>query len=130
MEYFIYPVTAAAIVFVWYLISTTIDRSPKRQAKARRKAVEQGHVVTAVFVKSYLKEKGNGKQCDYKYEVSGKTYKRSIFSDNPPRTLKLYYVRNPKNANIATAINASEKNWLLRFVIIAAMIILIAKVLI
>ena len=34
MEYFMYLVTAAAIVFTWYLISATIDRSPgarKRQ---------------------------------------------------------------------------------------------------
>lgn len=130
MEYFMYLVTAAAIVFPWYLISTTIDRSPKRQEKALRKAIEQGHVVTAVFVRSYQKEKGNGRQCDYKYEVNGKTYTCSIFSDNPPRTMKLYYVRNPKNANIATAINVSEKNWILRFVIIAAIIIIIAKVLV
>ena len=128
MEYFMYLVTAAAIVFPWYLISTTIDRSPKRQEKALRKAIEQGHVVTAVFVRSYQKEKGNGRQCDYKYEVNGKTYTCSIFSDNPPGTMKLYYVRNPKNANIATAINVSEKNWILRFVIIAAIIIIIAKV--
>ncbi|MBQ6336260.1 MAG: hypothetical protein IJI50_03405 [Ruminococcus sp.] len=128
MEYFMYLVTAAAIVFPWYLISTTIDRSPKRQEKALRKAIEQGHVVTAVFVRSYQKEKGNGRQCDYKYEVNGKTYTCSVFSDNPPRTMKFYYVRNPKNANIATAINVSEKNWILRFVIIAAIIIIIAKV--
>jgi hypothetical protein len=95
-----------------------------------RKAIEQGHVVTAVFVKSYQKEKGNGRQCDYKYEVNGKTYRRSIFSDNPPRTMQLYYVRNPKNANIATAINVSEKNWVLRFVIIAAIIVFFAKVIV
>ena len=99
-----------------------------RDPKALKKAIEQGHVVTAVFVKSYKKEKGNGRQCDYKYEVNGKTYTCSIFSDNPPRTLELYYVRNPKNANIATAINVSEKNWFLRFAIVAAIIILFAKV--
>ena len=130
MEYFMYLFAAAAIVFPWYLISATIDRSPKRQEKALRKAIEQGHVVTAVFVRSYQKEKGNGRQCDYKYEVNGKTYTRSIFSDNPPGTLELYYVRNPKNANIATAINVSEKNWFLRFAIVAAIIILFAKVIV
>lgn len=130
MEYFMYLFAAAAIVFPWYLISATIDRSPKRQEKALRKAIEQGHVVTAVFVRSYQKEKGNGRQCDYKYEVNGKTYTRSIFSDNPPKTLELYYVRNPKNANIATAINVSEKNWFLRFAIVAAIIILFAKVIV
>ena len=130
MEYFMYLFAAAAIVFPWYLISITIDRSPKRQEKALRKAIEQGHVVTAVFVRSYQKEKGNGRQCDYKYEVNGKTYTCSIFSDNPPRTLELYYVRNPKNANIATAINVSEKNWFLRFAIVAAIIILFAKVIV
>ena len=53
MEYFMYLFAAAAIVFPWYLISATIDRSPKRQEKAIRKAIEQGHVVTAVFVRSY-----------------------------------------------------------------------------
>ena len=130
MEYFMYLFAAAAIVFPWYLISATIDRSPKRQEKALRKAIEQGHVVTAVFVRSYQKEKGNGRQCDYKYEVNGKTYTCSIFSDNPPRTLELYYVRNPKNANIATAINVSEKNWFLGFAIVAAIIILFAKVIV
>ena len=130
MEYFIYLVTAAAIVFPWYLISTTLDRNPGRQEKAMRKAVEQGHVVTAVFVKSYRKEKGNGRQCDYKYEVNGKTYRCSIFSDNPPSTLQLYYVRNPKNANIAGAINVSEKNWIFRFAVIAAIITLLAKTLV
>ncbi len=128
MEYFMYLFAAAAIVFPWYLISITIDRGPNRQEKALKKAIEQGHVVTAVFVKSYKKEKGNGRQCDNKYEVNGKTYTCSIFSDNPPRTLELYYVRNPKNANIATAINVSEKNWFLRFAIVAAIIILFAKV--
>ena len=129
MEYFMYLVTAAAIVFPWYLISTTIDRSPGRQERAMKKAIEQGHVVTAAFVKSYQKEKGNGRQCDYKYDVNGKTYRRSIFSDNPPRTIQLYYIRDPKNANIATAINVSEKNWFLRFAIIAVIISIIAKVL-
>ena len=128
MEYFMYLFAAAAIVFPWYLISITIDRGPNRQEKALKKAIEQGHVVTAVFVRSYQKEKGNGRQCDYKYEVNGKAYTCSIFSDNPPRTLELYYVRNPKNANIATAINVSEKNWFLRFAIVAAIIILFAKV--
>ena len=128
MEYFMYLVAAAAIVFPWYLISTTVDRSPERQKKALRKAIEQGHVVTAGFVRSYRKEKGNGRQCDYRYEVNGKTYRCSIFSDNPPQTLQLYYVRNPKHANIATAINVSERNWFLRFAIIAATIILFAKV--
>jgi len=130
MEYFMYLFAAAAIVFPWYLISATIDRMPGRQAKAIRKAIDQGHVVTAVFVKSYQKEKGKGRQCDYKYEVSGKTYRCSIFTDNPPGTLQLYYVRNPKNANIETSINVSEKNWLLRFAIVAAIIILFAKVII
>ena len=130
MEYFMYLFAAAAIVFPWYLISTTIDRSPKRQEKALRKAVEQGHVVTAVFVKSYQKEKGTGRQCDYKYEVNGKKYTCSIFSDNPPRTLELYYVRNPKSANTATAINVSEKNWFLRFAIVSAIIVLFAKVIV
>ena len=130
MEYFMYLFTAAAIVFPWYLISTTIDRMPGRQQKAMRKAVEQGHVVTAYFVRSYRKDREMGKQCDYKYEVNGKTYRCSIFTDNPPETLKLYYVRNPQNANIETAINVSEKNWILRFVIVAAIIILLAKILV
>ena len=58
MEYFMYLVTAAAIVFPWYLISATIDRSPGRQERAMRKAIEQGHVVTAVFCEVIPKGKG------------------------------------------------------------------------
>ena len=60
MEYFMYLFAAAAIVFPWYLISITIDRGPNRQEKALKKAIEQGHVVTAVFVRSYQKEKETG----------------------------------------------------------------------
>lgn len=133
MEYVWYFLAGAAIVFPWYIISSTIDRLPKHQEKARLKAIEKGHVVTATLVKYYGRDRDNPSQqaqCKYKYEFDGKTYSYTAYSDYPPETIKLYFVKNPRKAAVGNAINVSEKPWFLRFIIISAIIIFIAKVLV
>lgn len=132
MEYFMYLFAAVAIVFPWYIISTKLNLLPKRQEEARQKAMERGHVVTATFVRSYGRDVDNPNlpsQCLYRYTCNGKSYKYTVFTDDPPRELTLYYMRNPRKAAEGDAINASEKPWFLRFLIVAAIIIFIAKVL-
>lgn len=132
-EYFMYFFVAAVIVFPWYIISKTIELLPGRQEKAMQKIIEKGHIVTAIFVKSYGRDSDNPflpSQCLYKYTCNGKTYKYTTFDDDPPRELKLYYMHNPRKASTSNAINVSEKHWFLRFLIISLIIIFIAKVIV
>lgn len=130
MEYVWYLLAAAAVVFPWYILSSTIDRLPKRQERAKQKAIEKGHVVTATLVKQYGRDWNNPSlqsQCKYKYEYDGKTYSYTAYSDYPPDTLELYFIRTPRKAAVGNAINASEKPWLLRFIIVLAIVIFVAK---
>lgn len=131
MEYFTYIFVAAIIVFPWYIISKNIERLPKHQQKAKEKAIQMGHVVTAEFVRSFSndreEDRGLGRQCEYHYICNGKKYKYIIFTDNPPRTLKLYYLKSPKKAAMGDSIETSEKHWILRFIIVAAILIIIVK---
>ena len=132
-EYFIYLFAAAVIVFPWFIVSKTFERLPKKQEKAKEKAIKLGHVVTASFVRSFGKSREDGSresQCEYQYYCKGKKYKYTLFTDFPPREIDLYYIRNPRKAEVAGAINVSEKPWLLRYVIVAAIIILVMKLIV
>lgn len=132
MEYFPYLFVAAIIVFPWFIISKNIEAQPKRQQEAKKKAIQLGHVVTAEFVRSYSsdreEDRGLGRQCEYRYFCDGKTYKYIIFTDVPPRTLPLYYLKNPRKAAMGDSIEIFEKHWFLRFILVAAILILIAKI--
>ena len=130
MVIFICMFFAAAMVFVWYLISSMIARSPDRQERARKMAVEQGHVVTANFVRMFPVDRDNPRRqrhCLYEYVCNGKTYKFSLYSDYPPKTLDLYYLRKPGKAALRGEIGISEKPWFLRFAIAAAILLILVK---
>lgn len=136
MRFLIYLFAAAAIVFPCFIISKTFERLPKRQDKAKEEAIKKGNVVEATLERTYWRNGGTEKdqhrenQCDYVYEVNGKQYKYTIYNNNPPSVLRLYYLKNPRKAAVQGAIDVSGKPWLLRFAIVAAIITVIAEILV
>lgn len=131
--YFWYLFLAGAIVFPWYVVSKTFESLPSRQREAMGKAIEKGHVLTATLVRQYYNTGGTDKDqtratlCIYKYQYKGKTYKYQIYNNYPPQTLTLYYIRNPRKAGSVGDIVLKERRWLLRFAVVAGIIIFISK---
>lgn len=133
-EWFAYLVGAAAIWFPWYIISKYADalrsaRHPELQAAAKQKAIEMKHVVSATLWRRFQKEDGRGCQCIYHYLCNGKKYRFDIFNDAPPQEITLYYLKSPRKAAPEGSIVLHQRHWLLRYVIITAVIIFVARVL-
>ena len=134
-EWFAYLFAAAAIWFPWYIISRNAEalravRHPEVQAAAKQRAIEMRHVVTATLWRSFQKEDSRGCHCIYHYTCNGKQYRYDIYEDAPPREITLYYLDSPRKAAPEGAIALHRRHWLVRYVVIAAVIIFVAKVLI
>ena len=136
MEYFWYLIAAAVIIAPWLVLTKTIEALPNRQSKARQKAIEMGHVLTATLVKQYYNTGGTDKDqtrqtyCVYRYEYKGKSYKYEIYNDYPPQTITLYYLKDPKKAGGLGDIVIKKRRWWLRIAIMTGIIIIIAKILV
>lgn len=133
-EVFISLFAAAVVIFPIYLISRQFSMSSRKQEKAKKKAIERGHVVLAHLVKVYLASRDNPRrsidqhsEAVYSYEYNGKKYKYSAFSDAPPQTLQLYFLTNPKKASIEGDIPLTKFPWPVAYAIVAALSYLVVR---
>ncbi len=129
MKIFNSLVTAYFYVFIAYLISHAINDTPKKREAALENAIKAGRTVRAVLVKrraTRRKIPGTHEFWSsigyYKYEYKGKSYKYKYWADNPPSTLKLYFVKNPAKATVAGALSPVVINWPLVFIIVAVVL--------
>lgn len=129
MQIFNSLITAVFVVFIVYLISHSINDTPKKREAAVKEAIRSGHVVTAILVKFRATEKkipGTHEFWSsigyYKYEYNGKSYKYKFWADNPPNTLELYFIKNPAKATVAEALSPVVTNWPLIYVIVAVVL--------
>ena len=118
---------AALFVFPAYLISLGVTGTESRRKKALEKAISAGHVVTAVLIRKSsrhwnvpgLTTPGPHRRGTYEYEYKGKKYRYRFWSDNPPSTLKLYFIKNPGKATVAGAMYDSTISWPLVYLVVA-----------
>ena len=133
-EVFISLFAAAVAIFPIYLISKQLSMSSRKQEKAKKKAIERGHVVLAHLVKVYIASRDNPRrsidhhsEAVYSYEFNGKEYKYSAFSDSPPQTLQLYFLTNPKKASIEGDIPLTKFPWPVAYAIVAVLSYLVVR---
>lgn len=133
-EVFISLFAAAVAIFPIYLISKQFSMSSRKQEKAKKKAIERGHVVLAHLVKVYMASRDNPRrsidqhsEAVYSYEYNGKKYKYSAFSDAPPQTLQLYFLTNPKKASIEGDIPLTKFPWPVAYAIVAVLSYLVVR---
>lgn len=125
MKLFVSLFAACVIVFPIYLICTGIANSKKRQEKAVEKAIKEGHVVQAVLVKrSTNVERVPGVESKfvalgvYKFTYKGKKYIYRCWTNSPPQTLKLYFIKNPRKARRKNELVDSKVSWPVIFTIV------------
>lgn len=123
---------ACIYVFPVHLIFMLISGGKKRQERAREKAISRGHVVTAYLKRTSLNirpnfgdHRGWVKVGWYKYEYKGKKYTYRYFAENPPESLTLYFVKNPRKAAVGAAVTDTGVNWPLVYIAVALILYLI-----
>lgn len=116
---------ACFVVFIYYFIAHTTKDTPKKREAAVEAAIRSGRTVTAVLKKTRattLSIPGTHEHWSsmgyYEYVYKGKTYKYKYWADNPPATLKLYFIKNPAKATVAGALSPVVTNWPLVFAIV------------
>lgn len=118
---------ACFVVFIAYFIAHATKDTRKKREAALEDAIRSGRTVTAVLKKRRATRKripGTHEFWSsigyYEYEYKGKTYKYKYWADNPPSTLKLYFIKNPAKATVAGALSPVVTNWPLVYVIVTA----------
>lgn len=129
MQIFYSLVAAFFVVFIAYMISHAKNDTKKKREMALEEAIRAGRTANAVLVKRRATRKkipGTHEFWSsigyYKYECKGKSYTYKYWADNPPATLKLYYIKNPAKATVAGALSPVTTNWPLVFIIVAAVL--------
>lgn len=129
MQIFYSLVAAFFVVFIAYLISHSKNVTKKKKEAAVEEAIRAGHTVNAVLTKRRATRKkipGTHEFWSsigyYKYEYNGKSYTYKYWADNPPSTLKLYFVKNPAKATVAGALSPVTANWPLIYAIVTAVL--------
>lgn len=126
-QIFISFFAACVIVFPTYLITSAVKGTDRQQDKVVEKAISQGHVVTAVLRKcAGSRGEVPGMQSTrfarlgiYDYEYGGKRYQYKYYSENPPKTLTLYFLKNPKKAAVKGALTNTNVCWPLIYAAVA-----------
>lgn len=119
---------ALIILFPFYLFLSYMDSSKKKQKALVDKAIEKGNVVNAIKIKQsalYSDNSYRGRfkyRAVYEYKVKNKKYKFVFWSSNPPLELTLYYLKNPRTANLPGAMSSGKINWLKVYLITAAVL--------
>lgn len=126
MQIFYSLVAAFFVVFFAYLISHARNDNPKKREAILEEAIRSGHTVNAGLIKRRATRKAIPGTHEfwssigyYEYEYKGKKYTYKYWADNPPATLKLYFVKNPAKATVAGALSPVTTNWPLTYVIVA-----------
>lgn len=129
MQIFYSLVAAFFVVFIAYLISHAKNDTKKKREAALEEAIRAGRTVNAVLIKRRATRKkipGTHEFWSsigyYKYECNGKSYTYKYWADNPPSTLKLYYIKKPAKATVAGALSPVTTNWPVVYIIVAAVL--------
>ena len=125
MPFFNSFMAACFVVYISYFFSHYINDMPKKREAAVEDAIRSGRTVTASLIKSRattMSVPGTHEHWSsigyYEYEYKGKKYKYKYWADNPPATLKLYFVKNPAKATVAGALSPVTTNWPLMYVVL------------
>lgn len=131
MALFYSMVAAVFVVLAAYMISHTINDTNKKREVALEEAIKAGRTANAVLVKRRATKKKIPGTHEfrssigyYKYECKGRTYTYKYWADNPPSTLKLYYVKNPRHATVAGAFSPVVTNWPCVYIIVTIVLYL------
>lgn len=119
--------SACFVVFIaYFFVNSFMDTKKKREA-AVEAAIRAGRTVTAVRKKvrgTTMSVPGTHEFWSsigiYEYEYKGRTYKYKYWADNPPATLKLYFIKKPSKATVAGALNPVTVRWPLVYVAVTA----------
>lgn len=132
MGIFYSSVISFFIVLFSYLVSHAVRDTKKKRDSALEEAIRKGHTVNAVLYKRRATVKTMPGTHEfwssigyYNYEYKGRKYTYKYWSDNPPATLKLYFIRKPSKATVAGALSPVTTNWALVFVIVFGIIYLV-----
>lgn len=117
-----------------YVLFRKIYIVPFKRKKLLQKAIEQGHVVTAKYVRSHdiidgksdFNSMPTGKTSTwYTYEYNGKTYKYHAMSRwGSSDQLTLYFIKNPRKADVADELGLSETPWFRCYLLMATVCII------
>lgn len=129
MKIFYGLIVAFFVVFISYFISHAVNDTKKKRETAVEEAIRAGHAVTAELVKCRaareMLTEFSSSMGIYRYKYKGKSYKYRFIADNPPSTLKLYFVKNPRKATVAESLSTKERNWPVIYIVVAAVLYLL-----
>ena len=127
MRIFYSLIIAAFIVFIALMITHATQDTKKKKEAAVENAIRAGRTATAILTRSRATRKSIPGTHEfwssigyYQYEYKGKTYKYKYWSDNPPSTLKLYWVKHPSKATVGGSLSPVEVNWFLVYLVAAS----------
>lgn len=124
---------AFMIVFPIRMISHARSNNPKKSKaeadRLKKLAIQRGHVVTAELVgweNDRVDRLYSASRCDrlavYKYTYQGKTYKFRYRDDNPDLELTLYFLKNPRKATVAGALQEKKVPWVLIYLVLTVLL--------
>lgn len=125
---------AFAFVFPSYLITSAVRGSKRQQKKAVEKAISRGNVVTATLKKSVgtrgevpgVQYTRNAQLGIYEYEHGGRKYRYKFYADKLPKTLELYFLKQPRKATVKGAMVNSNVCWPLVYLVFTLLVYWIA----
>lgn len=133
---FLGPVASLAITPLFCLLRK-LFYVPFIRKSLQEKAERKGNVVEAHLLKSHnirnydadgigmptMEDMGT-----YSYEVNGKSYHYRLLSTmGIPKTITLYYIKNPRKATLANDLGNWESPWL-KYYLVIALVVAIATV--
>ena len=130
---FLGPVASLAITPLFCLLRK-LFYVPFIRKSLREKAERKGNVVEAHLLKSHNAD-GIGMPTmedmgTYSYEVNGKSYRYRLLSTTGiPKTITLYYIKNPRKATLANDLGNWESPWL-KYYLVIALLVAIATVIV
>ena len=129
---FLGPVASLAITPLFCLLRK-LFYVPFIRKSLQEKAERKGNVVEAHLLKSHDIRDSNGmptmeEMGTYSYEVNGKSYRYRLLSTmGIPKTITLYYIKNPRKATLANDLGNWESPWL-KYYLVIALVVAIATV--
>ena len=121
------PVASLAITPVFWLLRAWFY-VPGIRKSLQEEAERKGNVVEAHLLESHDCRDSNGMPTmdeagTYSYEVNGKSYRyRLVSTTGIPKTITLYYIKNPRKATLPLELGIFESPWLKYYLVIALVV--------
>lgn len=126
------------IILPFYLIVSAIESRPRKREAEREElknlAIARGHVVNAKLVKiqsNSVRTASSFSNHDsmgiYTYTYNGRKYKFTFQADNPPASMTLYFVDNPRKATVDRALKKKGPPWKIIYAIMLVVVYMLMK---